>query len=395
MVGSEGMLGSGLACNGGRVIFGTTEANVGKDGNGGNVAAAGNKFGILGNCGIGGKLGSCNRLRAAWLVVMLDKDNAMTNKRIEQLLGAAIVNLLYIALFLQGKPSDVGLNKGNSSGYTLRASTEEIQEGGDLSEELIELEDVGGHQHGHVPTKESILATEQVDVNQQDHNFGSQIQFETFQNSSLDSDIPSHEETYMPVDEKSVSTPFNVGLSFVVVDDVMVSDEVEQFDDLQTSQELVPYSQFELLDKFLCSKVPPIIIVMTLRKNCGMYVAAFVEYLSLGEGISDVEFNDELLRIRYGALLWDYAKQKIESEVVSDDEAPLKPPTVPQLPTIPNFPAAATLPPLPSAASLPTLPSVPKMSLPPLPANILPNMPSLPNIPTIPSIPTLSPPPSN
>ncbi|KAK4347884.1 hypothetical protein RND71_034223 [Anisodus tanguticus] len=331
MVGREGMLGSGLACNGGRVIFGTTEVNVGKDGNGGNVAAAG------------------NRLRAAWLVVMLDKDNAMTNKRIKQLLGAAIevvqtpskskasvsntkkwrkvvhvassskpknvdahasgsepkddaaeepskpvsgeitarntttnpnsnTNIVrkrtatpapkptvaaaqenndddfddfsstptlmakdtrqkwsYCFRISTAKETDVGLNKGNSSGDTLRASIEEIQEGGELLGELIELEDVGGHQHGHVPTKESILATEQVDVNQQDHNFGSQIKFETFQNTSLDSDIPSHEGTYMPVDEKSVSTPSNVGLSSIVVGAVMVSDEVEQFDDLQTS----------------------------------------------------------------------------------------------------------------------------------------------------------------
>ncbi|KAK4366761.1 hypothetical protein RND71_014641 [Anisodus tanguticus] len=55
-----------------------------------------------------------------------------------------------------------------------------------------------------------------------------------------------------------------------------------------------------------------------------MYVAVFAEYLSLGEGIPSEEFNDELLRTRYDVLLWDYAKQKIESEAVSDIEAPQK-----------------------------------------------------------------------
>ncbi|KAK4355365.1 hypothetical protein RND71_024336 [Anisodus tanguticus] len=67
MFGSDGMLGRGiLAGIGGRVIFGMTEDNVGKEGNGelvvgsvgkdaalgngGNVTAAG-KLGIAGNCG--------------------------------------------------------------------------------------------------------------------------------------------------------------------------------------------------------------------------------------------------------------------------------------------------------------------------------------------------------
>ncbi|KAK4357376.1 hypothetical protein RND71_022986 [Anisodus tanguticus] len=59
--------------------------------------------------------------------------------------------------------------------------------------------------------------------------------------------------------------------------------------------------------------------------DCEMYVDVFAGYLSLREGISAKEFNDELLRTRYGTLLWDYAKQKIESEAGSDNEAPPKP----------------------------------------------------------------------
>ncbi|KAK4356821.1 hypothetical protein RND71_022431 [Anisodus tanguticus] len=103
--------------------------------------------------------------------------------------------------------SDVGINKENSNGDTLKALTEEIQEGGDPRGELIESE-----------------------------GFGSHIQIETFQNTSLDSDILSHEETHMPIDENFVIAPSDVGLSFVAdVGAIAVSDKVEQFDVLQTS----------------------------------------------------------------------------------------------------------------------------------------------------------------
>ncbi|KAJ8567124.1 hypothetical protein K7X08_019332 [Anisodus acutangulus] len=67
------------------------------------------------------------------------------------------------------------------------------------------------------------------------------------------------------------------------------------------------------------------VLVKSQILDCGMYVAAFSEYLSLGEGISDEEFNVELLRTRYGTLLWDYINQKIKLEAVSNDEAPVRP----------------------------------------------------------------------
>ncbi|KAK4371594.1 hypothetical protein RND71_011069 [Anisodus tanguticus] len=67
MFGSDGMFG-----NGGRVIFGT-------EGNGEAVGSVGKDATL-------GKFGSCNRLREARLVAMLDKDNNATiTKRIEQL----------------------------------------------------------------------------------------------------------------------------------------------------------------------------------------------------------------------------------------------------------------------------------------------------------------------
>ncbi|XP_060190405.1 uncharacterized protein LOC132619558 [Lycium barbarum] len=57
----------------------------------------------------------------------------------------------------------------------------------------------------------------------------------------------------------------------------------------------------------------------------GVYVAAYAEYLSLGNGIPAEDFDVELLRTRYAALIWDYARQKMEAKAISDDEAPPKP----------------------------------------------------------------------
>ncbi|KAJ8532042.1 hypothetical protein K7X08_011965 [Anisodus acutangulus] len=108
---------------------------------------------------------------------------------------------------------DDGINKEILSDDTLRASTEEIQEGCDLSGELIELE-----------------------------GFDSYILIETFQNTSVDSGIPSHEGTHAPVDEKSDRAPSDADLSSVHVGAVAVNDEAAECDDLQTSQEMVPYS---------------------------------------------------------------------------------------------------------------------------------------------------------
>ncbi|KAJ8574452.1 hypothetical protein K7X08_026257 [Anisodus acutangulus] len=110
-----------------------------------------------------------------------------------------------------------------------------------------------------MPTKESILENEQDDVNHHDHlivdawGFDSHILIETFQNTSVNFGIPRHEETHASVDEKSDSAPSDTGLSFVLAGAVAVSNEAAACDDLQTSQEMVSYSQFELPDELLPS----------------------------------------------------------------------------------------------------------------------------------------------
>ncbi|XP_059310273.1 uncharacterized protein LOC132061477 [Lycium ferocissimum] len=59
--------------------------------------------------------------------------------------------------------------------------------------------------------------------------------------------------------------------------------------------------------------------------DCGIYVVAFAEYLSHEEAIPPKDIDAELLRTRYGALLWVYAQKKNEVDAVSDNEAPPKP----------------------------------------------------------------------
>ncbi|OIT03799.1 hypothetical protein A4A49_57616, partial [Nicotiana attenuata] len=56
--------------------------------------------------------------------------------------------------------------------------------------------------------------------------------------------------------------------------------------------------------------------------DCGVFVAAFPEYVSLGdlsipsEDLSDIDQH----RTRYGALLWDYATKKQEDGSISESE---------------------------------------------------------------------------
>ncbi|XP_060210337.1 uncharacterized protein LOC132637235 [Lycium barbarum] len=68
-----------------------------------------------------------------------------------------------------------------------------------------------------------------------------------------------------------------------------------------------------------------ILVVLSFNdRDCGVYVAAFAEYLSTGEGIP-AQIDATMLRNRYIALLWDYAARKIDEHAMSDIEAPPKP----------------------------------------------------------------------
>ncbi|KAH0649566.1 hypothetical protein KY290_033234 [Solanum tuberosum] len=56
--------------------------------------------------------------------------------------------------------------------------------------------------------------------------------------------------------------------------------------------------------------------------DCGLYTCAFAEYVCRGDrNVSMSGLNAENLRLRFGALLWEYGKIKIDTESVSEDEA--------------------------------------------------------------------------
>ncbi|WMV41085.1 hypothetical protein MTR67_034470 [Solanum verrucosum] len=56
--------------------------------------------------------------------------------------------------------------------------------------------------------------------------------------------------------------------------------------------------------------------------DCGLYTCAFAEYVCRGDrNIPMSGLNAENLRLRFGALLWEYGKIKIDTESVSEDEA--------------------------------------------------------------------------
>ncbi|WMV07674.1 hypothetical protein MTR67_001059 [Solanum verrucosum] len=55
--------------------------------------------------------------------------------------------------------------------------------------------------------------------------------------------------------------------------------------------------------------------------DCGLYTCAFAEYVCRGgRNVSMSGLNAENLRLRFGALLWEYGKMKIDTESVSEDE---------------------------------------------------------------------------
>ncbi|XP_069143855.1 uncharacterized protein [Solanum lycopersicum] len=62
----------------------------------------------------------------------------------------------------------------------------------------------------------------------------------------------------------------------------------------------------------------------TASLDCGVYVASYAEFLSERKDIPAV-LDPEEIRLRYGALLWNYGNQKIQAGAASDIEAPLKP----------------------------------------------------------------------
>ncbi|KAM3359347.1 hypothetical protein P3S68_019057 [Capsicum galapagoense] len=59
--------------------------------------------------------------------------------------------------------------------------------------------------------------------------------------------------------------------------------------------------------------------------DCGLYMITYAECLTFGGGVPKVDFDPDLPRTRYAAMLWHYGKRKEEEKAQSDDEAPSRP----------------------------------------------------------------------
>ncbi|KAH0719356.1 hypothetical protein KY285_015387 [Solanum tuberosum] len=56
--------------------------------------------------------------------------------------------------------------------------------------------------------------------------------------------------------------------------------------------------------------------------DCGVFVAAFAEFVSNGQHILNQQVKANILRKRFGAILWEYARRKQASGLQSEDERP-------------------------------------------------------------------------
>ncbi|KAK4736859.1 hypothetical protein R3W88_000556 [Solanum pinnatisectum] len=56
--------------------------------------------------------------------------------------------------------------------------------------------------------------------------------------------------------------------------------------------------------------------------DCGVFVAAFAEFISNGQHIVNQQVKANILRRRFGAILWEYARRKQASDLQSEDERP-------------------------------------------------------------------------
>ncbi|KAF3641150.1 hypothetical protein FXO37_23126 [Capsicum annuum] len=85
------------------------------------------------------------------------------------------------------------------------------------------------------------------------------------------------------------------------------------------------YKLNEKMDPFSVSVVENVPQQPSGSLDCGLYMVTYAECLTFGEGVPSVDFDPDLIRIRYASLLWDYATTKAEAEAQSDDEAPMGP----------------------------------------------------------------------
>ena len=56
-----------------------------------------------------------------------------------------------------------------------------------------------------------------------------------------------------------------------------------------------------------------------------LYMVTYDECLTFGDYVSNIDFDSDLLCMRYASMLWHYGLRKEEEKAQSDDEAPMRP----------------------------------------------------------------------
>uniref|UniRef100_A0A3Q7JLL1 Ubiquitin-like protease family profile domain-containing protein n=1 Tax=Solanum lycopersicum TaxID=4081 RepID=A0A3Q7JLL1_SOLLC len=59
-------------------------------------------------------------------------------------------------------------------------------------------------------------------------------------------------------------------------------------------------------------------------KDCGVFVIAFAEFVNNGQHILNQQVKADILRKRFGAILWEYARRNQASDLQSEDERPVR-----------------------------------------------------------------------
>ncbi|PHT42617.1 hypothetical protein CQW23_16642 [Capsicum baccatum] len=83
------------------------------------------------------------------------------------------------------------------------------------------------------------------------------------------------------------------------------------------------YDNMDLFDVYVVEDLPQ---QPSDSWDCGIYMVTYAECLTFEDIVSPVDFDPDLIHIRYASIIWNYRMKKEEENAQSDDEAPMRPP---------------------------------------------------------------------
>ncbi|KAH0684407.1 hypothetical protein KY289_022159 [Solanum tuberosum] len=115
---------------------------------------------------------------------------------------------------------------------------------------------------------------------------------------------------------------FDIGQRSLEVDDSFPTRDVVNFErpELTATPKYSRIDEFEKIEFHFITKGVPRQQDDSL--DCGVFVAAFAEFVSNGLHILNQQVKADILRKRFGAILWEYARRKQASDLQSEDERP-------------------------------------------------------------------------